>query len=179
MRREKNYPQRQESVWEDQSTAVRKLLERFLHYITRLHRKVEEQPNKRSKKGGDKSADVRQLGCVLQDTKPSESSARHKSLGTYSTSTIHKNCAASVKLPYQRNPYALKFEDRSQEVSERQGRCARGDAWRLAQNIFISSKKRKRATFYSPSDEWVLLAGGKRVCGGLWSKHAYGQQERS
>ena len=39
------------------------------------HRKVEEQPNKKQKKDGDKNAvafvrDVRLLGCVLQDTEP-------------------------------------------------------------------------------------------------------------
>ena len=43
------------------------------------HWKVEEQPKKKPKQGGDKSAvatakDVRQLGCVLQDTEPPESS---------------------------------------------------------------------------------------------------------
>ena len=42
------------------------------------HWKVEEQPNKRPKKGGDKSAvaivkSVRQLGCVSQDAEPPES----------------------------------------------------------------------------------------------------------
>ena len=42
------------------------------------HRKVEEEPNKKQKKGGDKNAvavlkDVRQLGCVFQDTEPPES----------------------------------------------------------------------------------------------------------
>ena len=37
-----------------------------------------------------------------------------------------------VKLPHQRSPDALKFEDRSQEETERQERCARGDAWELA-----------------------------------------------
>ena len=44
------------------------------------HWKVEEQPNKRQKKGGDKSAaaivkDVRQLGCVSQDVESPESAA--------------------------------------------------------------------------------------------------------
>ena len=34
-----------------------------------------------------------------------------------------------VKNPHQRSPYAPKFEDRSQEETERQERCARGDAW--------------------------------------------------
>ena len=41
-----------------------------------------------------------------------------------------------VKDSHQRSPYAVKFEDRSQEEIERQERCARGDAWRLAENIF-------------------------------------------
>ena len=43
------------------------------------HWKVEEQPKKKSKQGGDKSAvatmkDARQLDCVCQDTEPPESS---------------------------------------------------------------------------------------------------------
>ena len=42
------------------------------------HRNVEQQPNKKPKKGGDKNAvavlfDVRQLGCVFQNTEPPES----------------------------------------------------------------------------------------------------------
>ena len=41
-----------------------------------------------------------------------------------------------VKVSHQRSPSAMKFEDRSQEETERQERCARGDAWRLAKNIF-------------------------------------------
>ena len=61
------------------------------------HWKVEEQPNKRPKNGGDKSAvailkDARQLGCVSQDAELPESSTimeGHKNIGTNSTSTIH------------------------------------------------------------------------------------------
>ena len=34
--------------------------------------------------------------------------------------------------PHQRNPNAPKFEDRSQEETEWQERCAREAAWRLA-----------------------------------------------
>ena len=42
------------------------------------HREVEEQSNKKPKKDGDKNAvaiveEVRQLGCVLQDTEPPQS----------------------------------------------------------------------------------------------------------
>ena len=51
----------------------------------------------------------------------------------------------------------MKFEDRSEEETERQERCARGDAWRLAKNIY-KLKETEKATFYSPSDEWVLPA---------------------
>ena len=47
----------------------------------------------------------------------------------------------------------MKFEDRS----ARQERCARGDAWELAKNI-CKPKKEDKATFYSPSEEWILPA---------------------
>ena len=62
-----------------------------------------------------------------------------------------------VKIPHQRSPYAVIIEDRSQEETERQQRCARGDAWKLANNIY-KLKETEKATFYSPSDEWVLPA---------------------
>ena len=39
--------------------------------------------------------------------------------------------------PLQRNPNAPKFEDRSQEETEWQERCAREVAWKLAKNIFF------------------------------------------
>ena len=52
-----------------------------------------------------------------------------------------------VKNPHQRSPYAVNFEDRSHEETERQQRCAQSKAWNLAKNIY---------TFYSPSEEWVL-----------------------
>ena len=111
----------------------------------------------------------------------------HKSLGINSTSAIHKSYAASCQHPrkqrsvaqknssqsskvlHQRSPYALKFEDRSQEETERQERCARGDAWRLAKNI-LKLKETDKATLFSPSNEWCLPApsviktGGKRIC---------------
>ena len=62
-----------------------------------------------------------------------------------------------VKIPHQRSPYAMKFEDRSQEESARQQRCARGKAWDLAKNI-QKLKQKDKAAFYSPAEEWVLLA---------------------
>ena len=62
-----------------------------------------------------------------------------------------------VKLPHQRSPYAMKFEERSQEETERQERCARGDAWRLAKNVF-ELKETDKATFFLPANELSLPA---------------------
>ena len=62
-----------------------------------------------------------------------------------------------VKSSHQRRPYAMKFENRSREETERQERCARGVAWRLAKNIY-KLKETDKITFNSPSNEWSLLA---------------------
>ena len=51
----------------------------------------------------------------------------------------------------------MKIEDRSQEETESQERCARGDAWRLAKNI-LKLKDIDKATFFSPANEWSLPA---------------------
>ena len=145
------------------------------------HKQVEGQPSKKPKKDGDKNAvaimpDVRQLGCVFQDIEPSESLSilrkGTKILGPirrvrFSTATLrHANIRENkgqslgkiqVKVLHQRSPYAMKFEDSSQEEIERQERCARGDAWRLAKNIF-KLKETDKATFFSPTNEWCLPA---------------------
>ena len=52
------------------------------------------------------------------------------------------------KVPHQRSPYAMKFEDRSHEETERQQRCTRSKAWNLAKNMYKLKEK----------------VGGKRVC---------------
>ena len=145
------------------------------------HWKVEDQPNKRPKKGGDKSAvaivnDVRQLGCVLQDVEPPESAAisrkAPKVLGPirrvrFTVAALRQaNIRESkgpvlnkiqVKSSHQCSPYAVKFEDRSQEETETRERCARGDAWRLARNI-CKLKEKEKAAFFAPADEWILPA---------------------
>ena len=59
--------------------------------------------------------------------------------------------------PHQRNPNAPKFEDRSQEETEWQERGAREAAWRLVK-IVLKLREQERATFFSPSDNWCLLA---------------------
>ena len=58
--------------------------------------------------------------------------------------------------PHQRNPNAQKFEDRSQEETEWQERCAGEAAWKLAKNIFKIKKEKNKAAFFSPSENWCL-----------------------
>ena len=53
--------------------------------------------------------------------------------------------------PHQRSPNAPKIEDRSQEETEWQERCAREAAWRLAKSV-LKLKEHERATFFSPSE---------------------------
>ena len=59
--------------------------------------------------------------------------------------------------PHQRNPNAPKFEDRSQEETERQERCAGEAAWKLTKSV-LKLKEQERATFFSPSENWRLPA---------------------
>ena len=155
------------------------------------HHKVDEQPNKKPKKGDyshkrresdNKNAVaivkiVPQLGCVSQDSEAFAGKTDAKSLGTDSKSTIHSVYATSSKgpslgqkevtHPHQRSPYAMKREDWSHGETDRQQRCARGKAWNLAKNIY-KLKDKDKATFYSPSEEWVLSAAStKEPC--IWS----------
>ena len=151
------------------------------------HRQVEEQPSKRFKKNGDKSAvamlkkneqhqrtrtgrpvldayssSTRQLGCVFQDMEPPKSfSILRKSSNVRKPIRCVKFtkavvCHADIRDqypslgmicpgdPHQRNPNAPKFEDRSQEETEWQERCAREAAWRLAKSILKSKEKMKQ-----------------------------------
>ena len=59
--------------------------------------------------------------------------------------------------PHQRSPNAPKFEDRSQEETEWQEQGAREAAWKLAKNVF-KLKEKKKATFFSPSENRCLPA---------------------
>ena len=65
-----------------------------------------------------------------------------------------------VKIPHQRSPHSMKFEDRSHEETERQQRCARSKAWNLAKNIYKLTEKDK-ATFFSPA-KWILPSASAR-----------------
>ena len=144
---------------------------RFGEKCSYAHRQVDEQSCTRSKKNGDKSAVAmlkitRPLGCVCQDMEPPKSTTILRE-----SSNILKpiRCLRSTKAvlrhanirdqnpslgyicpgdPHQRNPNAPKFEDRSQEETEWQERCARGAAWMLAKNI-TSPKKRRNIKQHS------------------------------
>ena len=124
------------------------------------HRQVEEQPSKRSKKNGDSSAVAmlkitRQLGCVfhgygaaevfidfteeLRHTETNRMCKIHKSRCTSRWHSRPKSFGPGE--PFQRNPNAPKFEDRSQEQTEWQERCAREAAWRLAKSVLKLKEK--------------------------------------
>ena len=136
---------------------------RFGEKCSYAHRQVDEQPSIRSKKNGDKSAVAmlkitQQLGCVSQDMEPPKSSSivrkssnirkpircvrftkavvRHADIREHNPS-LGMICPGDN---HQRNPSAPNFEDRSQEETEWQERCAREAAWKLAKNI---QKKKK------------------------------------
>ena len=103
---------------------------------------------------------TRQLGCVFQDMEPPKSSSilpkssdirkpvrcvkftkavvRHADILDQNQS-LGMVCPCD---PHQRNPNAPNFEDRSQEETEWQGRCARDAAWRLAKRI-LKNERRK------------------------------------
>ena len=153
---------------------------RFGEKCSYAHRQVDEQPSKKSQKNGDKSAlailkITRQLGCVFQETEPPKSSSilrkssnilkpircvrltkavlRHANIRDQNPS-LGMICPGD---PHQRNPNAPKFEDRSQEETEWQERCAREAAWRLAKNI-LKLKEQHKTAFFSPSENWCLPA---------------------
>ena len=109
------------------------------------------------------------IGFSERQTDPGKPDA--KSLGINSKSTVHQSTPrqasirkkkkgpllgkVQVKILHQRSPYAVKFEDRSQEETERPQRCAQSKAWNRAKNIY-KLKEKDKATFYSPSEEWVF-----------------------
>ena len=121
------------------------------------------------------SSSTRQLGCVFQEKEPPKSSSIMRK-----SSDIRKpiRCVRFTKAvvrhanfrdqnpslgmicpgePHQRNASAPKFEERSQEETECQERCAREAAWRLAKKI-LKIKGQIKTAFFSPSENWCLPA---------------------
>ena len=166
---------------------------------------------KRSKQNGDKSAvamlkkndgssNTRQLGCVFQDMEPPKSSSilrkssdmqkpvqRVKFTKAVARHTQIRDQNPSLGLicpgePHQRSPNAPKFEDRSQEETEWQERCAREAAWKLAQNIIKLKEKHKNSILLTfgklvPACINSFEPEGKRICCPLRSVDAYDQQK--
>ena len=153
---------------------------RFGEKCSYAHRQVDEQPSKRSNKEWQKSAMAmlkitRQFGCVFQDMEPPKSSSilrkssdiRKPIRCVQFTKAVlrHTNIrdqkpSHGVVFPgdlHQRNPNASKFEDRSQEETGWQERCAREVAWKMARCI-LKLKEKHETTFFSPSENCCLPA---------------------
>ena len=117
---------------------------------------------------GRRSSNARQLGCVFHDTKPPKSILRKSAdmQKPIQRVKVTKAIARHTKIrdqkpslgyicpgePHQRSPNAPKYEDRSQEETERQEQGAREAAWKLAKNVF-KLKEKNKATFFSPSEK--------------------------
>ena len=137
-------------------------------------------PTKGPKKKGDKSAVAmlqitRQLGCVSQDMEPPKSSSilrkssdKQKPIRCVQfTKAVVRHAHSEDQNPslgmicpgepHERNPNAPKFEDRSQEETEWQERCAREAAWKLAKK-FLQLKEEDQTAFFSPSENSCLPA---------------------
>ena len=122
---------------------------------------------------------VSQMGCVSQDSDALVSQGRkfrgnpmQKVLNQlkrvrFTKSTLRRASIPekkgrslgkiNVKVPHQRSPYAMEFQDRFHEETERQQRCARSKAWNLAINIY-KLKEKNKAAFNFPAEEWALRA---------------------
>ena len=121
------------------------------------------------------SSNTQQLGCVFQDMEPPKSSSiLRKSSDIRKPIRCVKFAKAVVRHAdnrdqnpslgmicpgdrHHRDPNAPKCEDRSQEETEWQERCAREAAWRLAKFIQKLNDKNKTA-FFSTSENWCLPA---------------------
>ena len=148
---------------------------KFGYKCSYAHSQVDEQPSKKSKTNGAVMKNTRQLGCVFQDMEPPKSSSilrkssdmrkpircvrfakavvRHANIRDQKLS-LGITCPGD---PHQRNPNTSKFEDRSQEETERQERYAREAAWKMARCI-LKLKEKDKTAFFSPSENWCLPA---------------------
>ena len=159
-----------------------------------MHQQVDGRPGQKPKENGDESAVAmlqhsRRLVCLFSLHRASEIqfdfTDGHKSLRPIRSMQLSKDTMRHVRSqeskrpslgvvqhtsPHERSPYAPKFEEWSQEETERQERCARGDAWRMARSI-LELKQKDEATFFSPTQVWCLPAPSiikqeeRKICG--------------
>ena len=156
-----------------------------------MHQQVQGQPSKKPKKQSDEGAvatlkNSRHLGCVFQDVEPPKFTSILRKARRWSparTVQFSKNTQRHRKIreskgpslgvltqrtsPHERIPYAPKFEGRSQEETERQERCARGDTWRVAEG-FVKLKEKDKATLFSPPEVslWLIPEHQCTCCAG-------------
>ena len=134
-----------------------------------MHREVDSQPNKRSKTiGGECSVAMlknsTELGCAFQDMDPPKSNSIRrkgtKSLGLKRSVQFSKGASRNENIRERRGPsqgvirhtnfscercpLAPTHGDRSEEETLKQERCARKDAWKMAQgNLKLKEKRTK------------------------------------
>ena len=154
---------------------------RFGERCSYAHRQVDEQPSKKSQKNGDKSAvaifieEYTTVGlCLSRHGAAKSASILWKSSNILKPIRCERFTKAVLRRadirdqnpslamicpgdPRRRNSNAPTLEDRSQEETEWQERCAREAAWRLAANILKIKEKHKTA-FFSLSENWCLPA---------------------
>ena len=94
----------------------------------------------------------------IQRVRFTKSTLRHASIREKKRPSLGK---INVKVPHQRSPCAMKFEDRSHEETERQQRCAQSKAWNVAKKIY-KLKEKDKAAFCSAAEEWVLPAASTK-----------------
>ena len=103
-----------------------------------------------------------QLGCVSHDSSQRKSILREdETLESNHTVKFSKATKRRVKIretkgalqgiiqkcePQERNPWAPKFEESTQDETLKQERCVRRGAWELAKVV------------YSPAEAWVMQA---------------------
>ena len=139
------------------------------------HRQVDEQPSKKSKKNGDGTAVVLlkeyttiglrvsgygaaeifidfadELKHIEAKTYVFNSQKQCYVMPTFETKNHRWKIFAQVIL-ISVDPNAPKFEDRSQEETERQERYARDAVWKMERCI-LRLKEKHKTTFFSPSE---------------------------
>ena len=99
----------------------------------------------------------------IQRVRVTESAPRQASIREQKGPSLGK---FYVKAPHQRSPYAMKFEDKSHEETERQQSCARSKAWNLAKKHLQAQTKRQGC---------ILLSRGGMGTPGCVNKRAGGE----
>ena len=165
------------------------------------HVEADGQPSKKSKKSGVKGSVALIKGVlhnwvVCQDSQEKISTER-RNIGTKShghilqghvaphqkigKERVHREELIQKCEPHERNPCAPRFEDKTQDETLHQERCARREAWDLAKSV---KKIRIKLRFTSyPNEARAMLAPtfkisrGTRIRGWLRSINAHAEHE--